>query len=57
MVVTHGPGIDFLLEGAANQTGQPFSGSVAVKLMCSPVSNGFSIFALRPASASVPVIF
>jgi intracellular sulfur oxidation DsrE/DsrF family protein len=29
VVVTHGPGIDFLLEGAANQSGQPFSGSVA----------------------------
>jgi len=29
VVVTHGLGIDFLLEGATNQMGQPFSGSIA----------------------------
>ena len=29
VVVTHGLGIDFLLEGATNQMEQPFSGSVA----------------------------
>ena len=29
VVVTHGLGIDFLLEGATNQMDQPFSGSVA----------------------------
>lgn len=27
-VVTHGPGIDFLLEGAMTPSGQPFSGSI-----------------------------
>ena len=29
VVVTHGLGIDFLLEGATNQMDQPFSGSVS----------------------------
>ena len=29
VVVTHGLGIDFLLDGASNQTGQPFAGSVS----------------------------
>ena len=29
MVVTHGLGIDFLLEGAVNQMEQPFAGAVA----------------------------
>jgi uncharacterized protein len=29
VVVTHGLGIDFLLDGATNQTGQPFAGSVS----------------------------
>jgi intracellular sulfur oxidation DsrE/DsrF family protein len=29
VVVTHGLGIDFLLDGATNQMGQPFSGSVS----------------------------
>ncbi len=29
VVVTHGLGIDFLLEGATNQMDQPFAGSVA----------------------------
>jgi intracellular sulfur oxidation DsrE/DsrF family protein len=29
VVVTHGPGIDFLLDGAVNPKGQPFSGDVA----------------------------
>jgi intracellular sulfur oxidation DsrE/DsrF family protein len=29
VVVTHGPGIDFLLDGALNPKGQPFSGDVA----------------------------
>ena len=28
-VVTHGPGIDFLLDGATNQMDQPFAGSVS----------------------------
>ncbi len=28
VVVTHGPGIDFLLEGAANQMDQPFAGAI-----------------------------
>lgn len=28
VVVTHGPGIDFLLNGASNQRGQPFSGDI-----------------------------
>ena len=27
-VVTHGPGIDFLLEGAMTPSGQPFAGSI-----------------------------
>ncbi len=29
VVVTHGPGIDFLLDGAVNPKGQPYSGDVA----------------------------
>jgi intracellular sulfur oxidation DsrE/DsrF family protein len=29
VVVTHGPGIDFLLEGANNASGQPFAASVS----------------------------
>ena len=29
VVVTHGPGIDFLLDGAADAQGRPYSGSVA----------------------------
>jgi intracellular sulfur oxidation DsrE/DsrF family protein len=29
VVVTHGQGIDFLLDGATNQTQQPFAGSVS----------------------------
>ncbi|MDT7928661.1 DsrE family protein, partial [Tepidimonas sp.] len=29
VVVTHGLGIDFLLEGATNQQDQPFAGAVA----------------------------
>jgi intracellular sulfur oxidation DsrE/DsrF family protein len=29
VVVTHGPGIDFLLDGAANLKDQPFSGDIA----------------------------
>lgn len=29
VVVTHGPGIDFLLDGATNQTNQPFAGGVS----------------------------
>jgi uncharacterized protein len=29
VVVTHGQGIDFLLDGATNQAGQPFAGSVS----------------------------
>lgn len=29
VVVTHGPGIDFLLEGANNAAGQPFAASVS----------------------------
>lgn len=29
VVVTHGPGIDFLLDGAVNPKGQPFSGDIA----------------------------
>ena len=29
VVVTHGPGIDFLLDGASNTKGQPFSGDIA----------------------------
>lgn len=29
VVVTHGPGIDFLLEGATNSQKQPFAGTVA----------------------------
>ena len=29
MVVTHGAGIDFLLDGAADAQGRPYSGSVA----------------------------
>ena len=29
VVVTHGLGIDFLLDGATNQAGQPFAGSVS----------------------------
>ena len=29
VVVSHGQGIDFLLEGASNAAGQPFSGSVS----------------------------
>ena len=29
VVVTHGLGVDFLLDGATNQTGQPFAGSVS----------------------------
>jgi hypothetical protein len=29
VVVTHGLGIDFLLDGATNQMGQPFAGSVS----------------------------
>jgi intracellular sulfur oxidation DsrE/DsrF family protein len=29
VVVTHGLGIDFLLEGATNSAGQPFAGSVS----------------------------
>ena len=29
VVVTHGLGIDFLLDGATNQSGQPFAGSVS----------------------------
>lgn len=28
VVVAHGPGIDFLLDGATNQKGQPFSGDI-----------------------------
>lgn len=28
VVVTHGPGIDFLLDGAKNPKGQPFSGDI-----------------------------
>lgn len=28
VVVTHGPGIDFLLDGATNPAGQPFSGAI-----------------------------
>lgn len=28
VVVAHGPGIDFLLDGASNQKGQPFSGDI-----------------------------
>ncbi len=28
VVVTHGPGIDFLIEGATNQAGQSFSGGI-----------------------------
>lgn len=28
VVVTHGPGIDFLLDGAENAAGQPFSGAI-----------------------------
>ncbi len=28
VVVTHGMGIDFLLDGATNQTGQPFAGAI-----------------------------
>lgn len=28
VVVAHGPGIDFLLDGATNTAGQPFSGAV-----------------------------
>ncbi len=28
VVVAHGPGIDFLLEGAKNPQGQPFAGSI-----------------------------
>lgn len=28
VVVTHGLGIDFLLDGATNQTGQPFAGAI-----------------------------
>ncbi len=29
VVVTHGPGIDFLLDGAVSPKGQPFSGDIA----------------------------
>lgn len=29
VVVTHGPGIDFLLDGAVNSKGQPYTGDVA----------------------------
>ena len=29
VVATHGPGIDFLLDGAVNPKGQPFSGDIA----------------------------
>lgn len=29
VVVTHGPGIDFLLDGAENMSGQKFSGAIA----------------------------
>jgi intracellular sulfur oxidation DsrE/DsrF family protein len=29
VVVTHGAGIDFLLQGATNQTNQPFAGAIA----------------------------
>lgn len=28
IVVTHGPGIDFLLDGAENAAGQPFAGAI-----------------------------
>ncbi|MBA4340678.1 MAG: hypothetical protein C0423_00850 [Methylibium sp.] len=28
IVVTHGPGIDFLLDGAENASGQPFAGAI-----------------------------
>lgn len=29
VVITHGPGIDFLLDGAVNPKGQPYAGDIA----------------------------